>query len=146
MPMRTPVATPGSSERQAIVLSRDTERLAEFTRAGAQVGLLAQAAAPPHYGEPFRGLDCPDEHGAGAALFLAHKVEAPMNSVRAVDIGIAGWAKHHSIALGAAIIGMRGWVGVVVGLDFDNNAAGAVDEQRRADQLGRNHMHRAVKK
>jgi hypothetical protein len=41
---------------------------------------------------------------------------------------------------------MRGWVGVVVGLDFDNNAAGAVDEQRRADQLGRNHMHRAVKK
>ena len=41
---------------------------------------------------------------------------------------------------------MRGRIGVVIGLDLDNDAADAIDQQRRPDQVGRDLMHAAVKK
>ena len=41
---------------------------------------------------------------------------------------------------------MRGRLGVMIGLDLDDDAADAVDQQRRADQVGRDLMHAAVEK
>ena len=66
-----------------------------------------------------------------------------MNAVGAVDIGIAGRAEHHRIALGAAAIGVRGRIGVVIGLHLDDGTSDAIDQQGRANELGRDDMHAA---
>jgi hypothetical protein len=41
---------------------------------------------------------------------------------------------------------MRGRFAVMVGLEFDNYAADAIDEQCCADEFGRHLKHRAVEK
>ena len=41
---------------------------------------------------------------------------------------------------------MRRRIGVVIGLDLDDAAAGAFEQQRRADQIGRDLMHAAFEK
>jgi hypothetical protein len=38
---------------------------------------------------------------------------------------------------------MRGRIGVVVGLDLDDDAADTLNQQRRADQIGRDLMYAA---
>ena len=38
---------------------------------------------------------------------------------------------------------MRRRIGVMIGLDLDDDAADAVDQQRRADQVGRHLVHAA---
>ena len=40
----------------------------------------------------------------GDALFLADEVEAPVDPVRAVDVGVAGRAEHRRVPLGAAAV------------------------------------------
>ena len=41
---------------------------------------------------------------------------------------------------------MRGRIGVVIGLELDNDAADTIDEQRRADQIGRDFEHGTIEK
>ncbi len=54
---------------------------------------------------------------------------------------MAGRAEHHGIALGPAVKGMRRRIGVVVGLDFDDSSADAVNQERRTDQFGRDRVY-----
>ena len=105
-----------------------------------------QAAPPPHRRQSVYGLKRADQHRAGAAFFLAHEIEAPVDTVGSVDVGVAGRAEHHGVALGSAVIGVRRRVGVVIGLELDDDAADATDEQRRTDELGRDLVHGAVEK
>ena len=42
------------------------------------------------------------------------------------------------------LIRMRGRLGVMIGFDLDDDAANAVDQQRRADQIGRHLMDAAA--
>src|SRR5262245_45573047 len=90
----------------------------------------------------FKGAD---QHGTGAAGALAHEIDTPVNPVRAIDIGIARRAEHHSVACGWPAKAMRRWVGVVIGLDLDDQPADAIDSQRRTDQIGCDRMYTAVK-
>jgi hypothetical protein len=46
---------------------------------------------------------------------------------------VAGRAKHHGIALGRPAVTVRCGIGVVIGLDLDDPAADAVDQQDRPD-------------
>ena len=41
---------------------------------------------------------------------------------------------------------MRRGIGVVIGLELDNHAADTIDEQRRADQIGRDFEHGTIEK
>src|SRR5258708_36840089 len=86
-------------------------------------------------GEALRGRERADEHRAGTALRLAYEVEAPVHAVGAVDIGVARRTEHHAVALGAAAERMRGRIGVMVGLDLDDDAADRLEQQRRADEI-----------
>ena len=70
-------------------------------------------------------------------LRFADEVQAPVDAVRAVDVRVAGWAEHRRVARRAATVAVARRVLLVVGLDFDDPPTYAVDEQRRADQLGR---------
>ena len=66
-----------------------------------------------------------------------------MDAVRAVDVRVAGRAEHRGVPCGRPAVAVRGGILVVVGLDLDDLAADSVDEQRRADELGRDVVHAA---
>src|SRR6516225_8027336 len=132
-------------ERKAVLRAGDAERLAQASRPGAQQALVRDAAAAAHRGEALRGRERADQHRAGAALRLAYEVEAPVHAVRAVDVGVAGRTEHHTVPLGAAAERMRGRIGVVVGLDLDDDAADALEQERRADEIGGDRVHAAGK-
>ena len=68
-----------------------------------------------------------------------------MHAVRAVDVGVAGRTEHHAVALGLPAERMRGRIGVVVGLDLDDDAADALEQERRADEIGGDRVHAAGK-
>ena len=87
-----------------------------------------------------------DQDRAGTAFMFANKVQAPVDAVGSVDVGVARRAEHHRIAFGTSDVRVRCRLGVVVGFDFDDRAANTVDEQSCADEFGRNLVHRAVEK
>ena len=61
-----------------------------------------------------------------------------MDAVGAVDVHVAAGEEHRGVARRAPVAeAVRGGILVVVGLDLDDHAADAVDEQLGADQLGR---------
>ena len=66
-----------------------------------------------------------------------------MDAVGAVDIGVSGRPEHHRIALGRPAKAVRRRIGVVIGLDLDDHAADALEQERRAHELGRDLVHAA---
>ena len=68
-----------------------------------------------------------------------------MDAIGAVDIDKAGRSEHHGVARRRSPVGMRRRLGVVIGLDLDDDAADAIDQQGRADQIGRDLVDAAVK-
>ena len=64
----------------------------------AQQPLVGEPAPPPHLGKALRRLERADQHGAGRAFRLADEVQAPVDAVGAVDVGVAGRAEHHGVA------------------------------------------------
>ena len=130
-------------ERESVVLVGDAERLAQPSRARAQQPLVGDAAPAAHGGEAMRRRERADQHRAGDARRLADEIEAPMDAVGAVDIGIAGRAEHDGIARGRPAKRVRRRIGVVIGLDLDDDAADAIEQERRTDQLGRDRVHAA---
>src|SRR5262249_29761545 len=105
-----------------------------------------QAAAAAHKRQSRRRLQRPNEDGASRALRLAHEIEAPVDTVGAVDIGVAGRPEHYRMPGGRPAVAMRGRIGVVIGLNFDQPAADTVEQQRRSDQVGRHLVNAAAKK
>ncbi len=89
-------------------------------------------------------LEGADQHGACRTRFLADEIDAPVDAVGAIDIGKAGRAEHHLVARRRPAVRMRGRFGVMIGLDLDNDAADAVHQQRRADQIGSDLVHAAA--
>ncbi len=69
-----------------------------------------------------------------------------MDAVGTVNVGVTRRPEHHGIALGLAAEAVRRRIGVVIGLDLDDPAADAVDQQRRPDQIGRDLMNAAGEK
>jgi hypothetical protein len=55
---------------------------------------------------------------------------------------VAGRPEHRGVAGGAAGVAVRRRILMVVGLDLDDRAADAVDEERRSDQLLGDFVHR----
>src|SRR5262249_49275983 len=57
----------------------------------------------------------------------------------------AGWTEHDRVARGLPVERVRRGIGVVIGLDLDDDAADALEQQRRADEIGRHLVHAAGK-
>src|SRR6516162_10868895 len=93
-----------------------------------------------------RRLQRADQDRARRAFLLADEIDAPVDAVGAIDIGKARWSEHHGVARRRPAEGMRGRVGVMVRLDFDDDPADAADQKGRADQIGRDHMYAAREK
>src|SRR4029078_5814480 len=109
-------------EREAVVLARDVQRLAEAGPARAEEPLVVQSPAGAHPLQPVRRLERADQNRARRALRLADEVEAPVDAVGAVDVRVAGRPEHHGVPLGAAAKAVAGRVLVVVGLNLDASA------------------------
>src|SRR5579862_5822998 len=133
-------------EGQAVLVVGDPQRLADPAGPGAEQPHVDDATPAAHDREPLSRLDGPDQHRAGRALWLADEVHAPVDAVGAVDIDVAGRAEHHRIAGRGAAKTVRCGIGLVVGLDLDDAAADAVNQQRHPDQVGRYLMHAASEK
>ena len=66
-----------------------------------------------------------------------------MDAVRAVDVGVPGRSEHRGVPRRLPAVAVAAGIVGVVRLDLDDHAADAVDEQRGADELGRDLVHRA---
>ena len=69
-----------------------------------------------------------------------------MDAVGAVDIGATGRAEHDGVALGLPAKTVCRGIGLMIGLDLDDDAARALEQQRYADQIGGDGMDAAGEK
>ena len=88
-----------------------------------------------------RWLKRADQNRARRTRLLANEIDAPMNAIGAIDIGIAGRPEHHLVAQRRASKRMRGRIGVMIRLDLDDDAADTVHQQGRADKIGGDLVH-----
>src|SRR5262249_55404782 len=80
------------------------------------------------------------------AFLLTDEIHAPVDAVGAVDIGKARRAEHHLIPGRRPPKGMGRRIGMMIGLDLDDDPADAVHQKRRADQVGRDLVDAAGEK
>src|SRR5690606_31632166 len=70
------------------------------------------------------------------AAGLADEVEAPVNAVNLIDIGMPRRPEHRRVARRGAVEAVRSRIGLVIGLHLDQRAADAIDQQGHADEIG----------
>ena len=137
-PRRGRSSNGGSSSAQPVVLARDGERLAEAARARSRAAAGRRALAAPASLDTCGRLERPDQDRVGDALAAADEVQAPVDAVGAVDVGVPGRRGTSTrCARRRSAEAVRGRVLVVVRLDLDDDPADAVDVAARPDQLGR---------
>ena len=69
-----------------------------------------------------------------------------MNAIGAIDIRVAGRAKHDRVARRLAVKTVRRRLGVVVGFELDDAAADPVDQHGRPDESGATSMDASAEK
>lgn len=116
---------------------RDAERLAQLARPRAQQPHIVDAAPLAHGIESRHGFNGAYQHARAMARLAAHKIQAPVDAVRAVDISVRGRAEHGRITRRHAAIRVRSGVQPVIRFRFHDAPAHAVDQHGHADQLAR---------
>jgi hypothetical protein len=120
------------------VIARDTERLAQPARAGAEEPRIRETATLLHHLDPVRRLERAEQDGRRTPLLLADEVQAPVDAVRAVDVRVPGRTEHRGVPRRPPAKAVRGRVDRrLVRLRLDDRPADTVHEQRDADQLRR---------
>src|SRR5438309_6801833 len=114
-------------ESKSIMRSGHAERLAYASGARAQQTLLGESAPPAHGRKTLGRGKRPDQHGARRAFRLANKIQAPMDAVGTIDVGVSRRTEHDRVALSGAAEAVRGGIGVMIGLDLDDDAAHALE-------------------
>lgn len=131
-------------QRQSIARCGNSQCLTDPSRPGAKQSHIGQAAAPAHEWQTGCWLERPDQDGAGRAGRLADEVQAPVNAIGAIDVGVARRAEHDRIACRRPAKAVRGRIGVMIRLDFDQPPADPIEEERRPDQVARDLVNAAA--
>jgi hypothetical protein len=84
----------GLVERQPVVLARDAERLAETARAGAEEARVIEPAPLTHRVDAVGRLERAQQDCGRHTLVAADEVQAPVDAVGAVDVGVPGRTEH----------------------------------------------------
>jgi hypothetical protein len=153
--LREDEAGAADSEHQAILadMAADTERMTRLVNdllllAEADAGLhlaletvdliplIRHAATLPHGCDSSCWLQRAEQHAAGAAIWLADHIEAPMHAVRAVHVGVSRRSKHDGVAFRTPAITMGSRLGMVVCLNLYNYTASFSAEKGRSNQVG----------
>src|SRR4029079_8703776 len=122
-------------ERQPVEDACDAERLTELARARAERSLGLEPPPPTHRVEPGRRLYLARERRLGASLLRADEVEAPVDAVRAIDVGVAGRPEHRGGAGCPPPEAVARGIVLVVRLHLDDGPAHAADAEQRPAQL-----------
>ena len=125
------------------MLPGDAECLAEPSGTGAEEPQVVEPAALVHPLEAVHRLQRAHEHGGRALLRLADEIEAPVDPVGAVDVGVARRAEHRRVSRRSPPKAVARGIRPVVGLDLDDRPADAIDEERDAQKRGRDLVHAA---
>jgi len=129
-------------EAHAVERAGDAERLAEPAGPRAEETLVGEAAAFAHLRDPRGRLQRAEQYPRAVADRHADEVEAPVDAVRAIDVGAARRSEHHRVSCRVAGVAVRRRIDLVVRLGLDDRAADAVDEDAGADQLARDDERR----
>src|SRR5690606_36158505 len=74
-----------------------------------------------------------------------HKIQTPVNTIGAINIRTPGRAKHGSVALAGASVGMGCGFRLIVSFYLNDNSAHTIYQKVCADKLGRYQMRRSGK-
>ena len=77
-----------------------------------------------HERETREGLKRSDQSGFASPFASSHHVDAPVNPVREVDVGVAGTLEHDLVSLGPSAKCMGRRIALAVRLGLDDDAAG----------------------
>src|SRR5688500_11681527 len=94
----------------------DRQRLAELARSGTKLTLGHAPAPLLHPDQAMHGLKCADQYGTAG---LADEVEAPVNAVDLVDIGVPRRTEHGGVARCRPLEAVRSRIGLVIGFHLD---------------------------
>ena len=94
-------------ERQPVERTRDPERLAQPTRARAEQPYVVDPAPRAHRVEPRSRARARGSGSARDARRAADEVEAPVDPVGAIDVGMAGRAEHRRVPRRPSAEGVR---------------------------------------
>lgn len=119
----------------------DGKGLAQAAWTGAEKGITVQPAPRPHDLDAVGRLDGADQYCTAGC---ADHVEAPVQPVGTVYIGMSRRAEHRPVAQGFAAKTVRRRIVGLIGLGFHDHAANAFNEQTCADQVGRHRRGRPV--
>lgn len=89
------------------------------------------------------GFQGANQNRTGGAFFFANEVHAPVDAVGAIDVKKTRRTEHYHRSWCWPVIGVGRRLRMVIRLNLDNDAPDAIDEQCRADQIGRNFMYAA---
>ncbi|GEM_PF-220124 len=131
-------------QRHAVHGAAHAQRLAQFAGAGTQQLDVVHPAPRAHGGDAGQRLERADQHTGAVAGLAADEVQAPVNPVGAVHVGVGRRAEHGGVALGLAAVGVRGRIVAVIGLGLDDAPADAVHQHHHADQLARHQVRRRI--
>ena len=158
MPMRGPVATatsrqPSSRSRSSNGGSASGARFISSPIPSASVSFPGPeqssraritAAAPGHLLDAPTRLQRPDQHRGGSALGLADEVETGVDPVGEVDVRAPGRPEQRCGSLRQPDVRMAGGIVALVALDLHDHAANSLEQQRAADQVAGDVVHRAI--
>lgn len=117
------------------MLEIDAQCLSELARPRAQVPVGHGAAPLTHQVKPRSRLQGADQHRAS---WLAHEIEAIVDAVDLVHIGMAGRAEHDPVARCRACKTMRSRISRIIGFHFHDKSPHHAEKQARADQVSAN--------
>lgn len=121
----------GRKERSSVKMAGHSESLAKASRPRAQDGFPGCPAPDPHRSKARLRLDRSEQY---RACVLADEVEAPMQTVRPVDVSGAGGAEHRVVPGSFSNVTMRGGILPPVSFRFHDLAADPIYFQNDANQ------------
>lgn len=107
--------------------------------------LVCNAAPGLHDFQPCHRFKRADKDARAVTLRPAHEVEAPVDSIGAVNVGVAGRTEHDLVSPGwpAEAVGSR--IFMIIRLHLDDAPTDAVDQQDCPDQGLRHFERRRMK-
>ena len=112
---------PGTQRDQGLLQRRFLGRASE--QSGRPIAWQLDASATRHECQSSQGLQRSDQRGLAASSGSGDHVDAPVDAVGEVDIGVSGTLEHDPVSRGSASEGVRRRVGFAVRLRLDDDAA-----------------------
>lgn len=127
------------------MLIRETQRLADSSGTGTEQASIVEPAPRAHDIQPGNRLKRANENPGAMPVRSANEIEAPVDSIGAVDISVARRPEHDQVSPGRATKAVGGWIFMIIRLDLDDSPADPVDQESCPYQGLRHFERRSIK-